>query len=374
MTFETWLSERFGPLLRLAPLFTLACLLLAIGFGLTHGVAPDRAPGPAGTNDLDFYTRVVDRVRRGEPYYPVAVQEVRLLDGPAKPFMIVRTPLLATVLAALPGKAAAQWIQRALICFALGAWCLRLGIMRMAPLRAVLALVALCSGYVCMLADQAYLMHETWAGLLVAAGLAVYRPGRSAACLALILLAALLRELAAPILLVMAGFAAWERRPREAMAWTAAFAVFALVLWRHALAVQALYLPTDTASPGWLFLSGWPFVLHAATWTAFTLAGSGAVVVLFPLALLGFSWVREPALRRAAVIVFGFSAGLMVVGRPVNFYWGLMIAPLWPLGLIFAPRALTALVRDLGRLLRPADRMGGAPIDTPVRFPHKPAL
>jgi hypothetical protein len=38
-------------------------------------------------------------------------------------------------------------------------------------------------------------------------------------------------------------------------------------------------------------------------------------------------------------------AGFCIVGRPDNDYWGLLLAPLWPLGLLQADRAAAGLWR-----------------------------
>jgi hypothetical protein len=333
---------------RIAPALTLLVLILAIGAGLAGGVQPVKAPEGPGRDDVSFYARVVERVKSGQPYYPVVASEVRALHGALKPFVTVRTPLLATALAALPDPAFAAWILRALAAITLAAWGWRLDVTRMRPLPMVFTLAMLASGYACALMSQAYLMHEAWAGLLIALALALYQPGRWGVSLALALLAALERELAAPFLLVMAAFAVIERRPKEALAWIAGVGVFALALWRHAARVQALFLPSDTASPGWLGANGWPFVLHAASWNGLTQTWPGLIVVLFPLALLGLLWTHDPAIKRAAVTVFGFTAGLLLVGRPENYYWGMVMAPLWCLGLIAAPRMLADIKEGLG--------------------------
>ncbi|HUO22656.1 MAG TPA: hypothetical protein VMU59_09090 [Caulobacteraceae bacterium] len=356
LTLQAWLAHRSETTRRLASALAILALAVVIGSGVSGGVQSNKAPTGPGKDDVSFYVRVIARVKQGQPYYPVVADEVRALHGSLKPFLTVRTPWLATGLAALPGPAWGVWIMRAFAAAALAAWAWRLRILKLEPLPMTFAAVMLASGYGGVLMGQAYVMHEAWAGLLIALALALHRPGRWWPSLVLALLAALERELAAPFLLVMAGFALAERRPREMAAWLAAFAVFALALWRHARHVEALYLPSDTASPGWLGGNGWPFVLHAATWNALTLAWPASVVVLLPLALLGLAAAEDTAVKRAAVTVFGFCAALLLVGRPENYYWGMMIAPLWALGLIAAPRVLRRLARDLGGSPPPTGR------------------
>ena len=76
----------------------------------------------------------------------------------------------------------------------------------------------------------------------------------------------------------------------------------------------------------------------------------GAVAA--PLALLGLLVWRDPLAERVALTVFGYVIAFVFVGRPENSYWGLLIAPLWPLGLLMAPRAIVSLSHNL-RLNRP---------------------
>jgi hypothetical protein len=287
--------------------------------------------------------------------------EIRRLHGAMKPFLTTRLPTLAWSMAALPDEGARIVALRLLAALTLAAWFVRLKLWLKPPVRAALALLTLTSGIAPALATQAYLMHETWAGLLIALALALYRPTRWGPSVALALLAVLVRELAAPFLLVMALFALRERRFKEGAAWLASLAVFALVLWRHALAVQAQMLPSDAASPGWLAAGGWPFVLHAASWNGFVLFDQQWIVVLFPVALLGLAAWRGGLGERIALTVFGYTVAFLLFGRRDNFYWGLIIAPLWSLGLLTAPRALSQLVKQAARLRppRPAAGPGG---------------
>jgi hypothetical protein len=61
------------------------------------------------------------------------------------------------------------------------------------------------------------------------------------------------------------------------------------------------------------------------------------------LALVGLCGPGDPWIGRCALVVGGYMAALLVVGRPDNAYWGILYAPLAPMGLVFAPAAL----RDL---------------------------
>ncbi len=323
----------------------LTALVLLIALGITQGVQPGKRPAAAGQDDLSLYTRMIERVHQGEPYYRVVTDEIRQRGGALKPFLTVRPPTLTVAMAALPSPAWREGAIRVLALASLAAWCARLRLWRLPPLAGVLCLLALASGVIASFAEQAYLQHEAWAGLLISLSLALRRPGHWRLSLLIGLAAALERELAAPYLLAMAVFALYERQFKEGVAWLAGLGVFALALWGHILMIDAQLLATDTASPGWLAIGGWPFVLHAASWNGLVLFDEPWIAVVFPLALLGLiAWRKGPG-DRAAFIVLGYVAMFLVLGRRENFYWGLIIAPIWSLGLITAPQALRLLIR-----------------------------
>ena len=65
--------------------------------------------------------------------------------------------------------------------------------------------------------------------------------------------------------------------------------------------------------------------------------------LVLPPALLGLLfWSGGGGGRgaRTAFVVLGYALGFCFIGRPNNDYWGLIIAPLWPLGLAEADRII----------------------------------
>jgi hypothetical protein len=70
------------------------------------------------------------------------------------------------------------------------------------------------------------------------------------------------------------------------------------------------------------------------------LAGPVTVLMVF-----GWTAWRSSVGAAAALYCLGMGLAFCVVGRPNNFYWGAMVAPILLIGLAFAPRALAALVR-----------------------------
>jgi hypothetical protein len=72
--------------------------------------------------------------------------------------------------------------------------------------------------------------------------------------------------------------------------------------------------------------------------------------VLAPLVLLGLAGAGGPLADRIALVVVGYTCAFMIVGRTDNAYWGLMIAPIWPIGLISTGTAARTLLGRLGAL------------------------
>ena len=336
--------RRLAPWLAALVLALVAALVIA---GLSGHLASGRTTPSLG-NDGDLYRRTIQDVSQGQPYYAAAAGELRRGGYPLRPFMTMRPPLLAIALARLPGEAArgAALALLAAACFAAWAWRLR-DMASARPRRYGLALMLLLSGVATGFAPGAYLFHESWAGLLIALSLALYRPQRWGISLALGLAAALVRELAAAYLLAMAVLALLEGRRAQAAAWVAALSVFAAALAGHAAAVMGVTSPADLRSPGWLGLGGWAFLLQAVRWNVILLAAPvGLAALAFPPALLGLVCWRGGLGRRVAAVVLGYAGAFCIVGRPDNTYWGVMIAPLWPLGLVAVDAAvLTLLVR-----------------------------
>jgi hypothetical protein len=152
-------------------------------------------------------------------------------------------------------------------------------------------------------------------------------------------------------MLVMAGFAAAERRKGEFLGWCAALAVLTAALTVHFVLAARQHLPGDSFSQGWVRFGGWPFAVLAARRNILLAVLPAPLASLVLLAsLLGLVSARSPWTGRIAATAGAFLLVFMVVGRPENYYWGMMIAPLLAMGLPFAPAALRDLVRSaIGR-------------------------
>lgn len=300
-------------------------------------------------SDTVLYRAVAARVANGENFYVATTTEQRARHYPLKPFITVRQPLLANFIGAVGGIERAAIALKLLMLATLAALMLRLRTEAGSRLQFIIG-SALAALSLATLADPSLVVwHEIWATLLVALGLAVRSRRNWIASLVILLAAALVRELAAPMLAVMAFAALVEGRKREALGWIIGIMLIGLALGAHASALSAYLRPGDLHSQGWSGFGGWRFILlMAENTTIFGLMSPAVMAFAVPLALLGWAGWPSAAGFRGALYLMGFTIGCLVVGRADNFYWGAMVATLLPLGLAFAPAALC----DLGRAAR----------------------
>ena len=329
-----------------------AALMLAIGLavlGLARPYAPAATHRDMTNTDVGFYNRVIDRMRRGEGYEQAAITEQRASGYPVKPFIAVRPPLLAYLLAALPSEKIADMLLAALAAAVIIAWAFRLKDVLPSPIWLAGAPLLIFTGVEASMTLQGMSrLHETWAGLLIALSLAVRTDRRFGLAVFISLLAALTRELAMPYPLVMAAAALIERRRGEAVAFAAALAIATAGLVWHGLAASALLTAHDPVSPGWLALGGWPFVVATARWNFLALkTGPWVASILVSLALLGSAGLKNGLGLRLFALIAGYAAGFVFFGRPENYYWGLVTAPILSVALCFSARAVNDLVRRI---------------------------
>lgn len=352
-------AARLGPPSRFAGLsrgrarLVLAFLALLLAFCLTALMTPDPAAlGDAsrvetGQTDLMLYDKIVAGVRGGENYYVAAADALRAGQYPLRPFLTFRMPALATVLAALPQWFPVKYLLFALVLSVAGAWANRLRGELTRPLPAVAALVLMLGSLLVFLQVELAPFHEIWAALLVALSLAIRRPGRWIEAVAIALAAMLIRETAVLYVLVMAAFAWREGQRREAIGWALALALFAAALGAHAWGVAGVTGSHDPASPGWAGLLGFGFFVKAATLaTGLQMLPLWAGALLAGLATFGWLSWRDPLGLRMFAILAAYAAAISLFARIDNFYWALMIAPVFLLGLLFAPAGIRDLVRQ----------------------------
>lgn len=328
-------------------LVALALLLMIAGLSAIDAPDPS-APQPGaskGDTDIALYQAIVLGVRNGGAYYDVAANALRRGDYPLRPFVTFRLPTLAVVLAWLPA-AVGTALLLSLNLGVVAAWFARLKPVLSRPLALAVAVMLLLGGMVASLQPALIAFHEIWAGPLIALSLALRRPGRWVEAAAIGLIAMLVRETAALYVGVMAVAALIDGERREAAGWAATLAVLAGVLAVHAYAVAGVVKPLDPASPGWAGMLG-PglFFRTMALSTALRLVPEWLGAMIVALALFGWAAWRQPVSRRALATIIAYAVLIAVFGRLDTFYWGLMVAPLLLLGLVFVPDAVADLAR-----------------------------
>ena len=309
---------------------------------------PDSA-APERDTDLQLYDRIAERVGAGENYYAVAIEEQRARDFPVRPGLAVRLPTLAFLSASL-GPAGMMVLAAALGIAVLGAWWRRLGEEPGGIDRRVIAMLLLAIGSLLGLKPHYLALHEVWAGLLLALGAGLHRPGRWKAAWLPVAMALAIREHALPFVLLLAAMAAWRRDWREAAAWLALAALFAIGLAWHLHTVGTHLLPSDRLSPPWLVFRGLP------GWTGNLVEASVLHLLPVPLAaplallpLLGWAGWNSTAGRFHALLLAGDGVLFMLAGRDNNFYWALVVTPAWFVGCAFLPMALRSVLASAAR-------------------------
>lgn len=327
-------------------LLILAVVLSIWSFTLYDHPQPPLTPPPAGQSDGALYEAVAARVAAGQSYYEAAPAEHRARGFPLHPAVTVRPPLLAEVTALVGGPVAIGRLLKFTALVTSIAWALRFtrDVPNMPTRIAAMTLAVL--SIVILTAPDLAMLHDIWAGMLVALALALRRPGEWGFSLVVALTAALLRELALPLLVVMGFSAVLERRWVEAGAWAAAFVVALTLLSLHWAHVAAITNVHDQVSAGWLRAMGWPWAVRVFSMTNLLQLLPAAIgSALVPFAILGWLTVERGLALRVGLWIIGMMCVFMVFGRDQNYYWGALVAPILPIGLAFAPAGIARVWR-----------------------------
>ena len=309
---------------------------------------PIKEPPPeiqthAVLKDPMLYKQIAERVGRGESYYHVAAELHRYGGFPLRPFITVRLPTLAFLSGYLgPNLTFALFLG--LVGAVLISWWLVLKQLMPDRTTAIASWTLIAISCFVLINPITILYHETWAALLIALALALWQMQRLWPAIIAAVIAALIRELASPFLLLMCVAALWDRRWREAGYWLGGMAVVAIALKFHADAVAQIVQPGDLASPGWHSRNGWPLLVLATQFgTPLILAPRWLTLLLLPFALFGWASWKHPLALRVSGLIFGFGMMVMLFARVQNFYWMLLTVPLLLAGLALALQAITRL-------------------------------
>jgi hypothetical protein len=315
--------------------------------------------------DLTLYRNIIARVAAGEGYYPAIADLHRKGSFPLQPFIVVRLPTLALISATL-GMPVVKFGLWVLLLVVVVAWWIKLDGAFASPPRRIIALIMIVFGLIFNAHPEVVVVHEVWAGMLMALSWAVHRSRgglmRWLPSVVLGLMAVLVRETALPFVLLMGAFALWRRQWLEAVSWGAVVAVFTAAMVMHADQLAAVTSLSDLASAGWNSYGGWPFFVFAMRrMTQLMLLPTWLGAALVPLILLGWASWRSSMGLFGVLLFGGYGLILMVLGRPENFYWALMVAPTFLLGIAFLPDALSALLAA-ARQTVPVDPIAVMPV------------
>ena len=272
-----------------------------------------------GRSDMTLFRDVVHEVRNGGPYYDVMGSYLRTRDYPVRSIFNWRTPWLFEVLASVP-----DWCGRlALVLLACVLIVKASPILRREMFGPLLVINAALPGF----AAESVFLFEIWTGLLIALSALAYANRKYIQGVLWGATALFVRELAAPYCVLATFMAVREKRWREVAAWCLAAAAYGVLYAVHAWRVLEHIRPGDPAQPeSWLHGGGLPFLLQ--TWRTHGLfmqlprAAFAAVVV----AIVG-SWWSPKVPRHVRSVVLLYSLCFMVVGLPINTYWGFVLAP-----------------------------------------------
>lgn len=309
-------------------------LLLALGIAFLPGVAPSgegSATAAGVIGDVELYRHIMERTAE-EGYYAAAIAELERHGFALSPFVVVRTPILASLgdlaLLKLPLLVAVS------IAFAL--------LPGLKPVeRVVLAVVTFGAGWHVFM-PESQLIHDFWAGLLLALAFAIYRPGLWWPSLLVALFAAMLREIAVPFLFLALAFAVAEQRRREALGWIAALAVWACFMAWHA--VQVGQHPGG-GQQGWFSVIG---PAQQFDWiyrqSLLRIVPQQLGVAIVALGLVG--WLGLPTRHGlfAFLYLFGMTVLISVAAKFNNLFWIMLCLPMWFGGLVFVPRLLATIL------------------------------
>jgi len=324
----------------------------------TAGVSgAGESEGPGGGNaqktapDLQLYREVVAEVRAGGDYYNVARQRIPSFGFPIHSPLNWRLPTYAWLFARLPGPLS---IQAALVLLSIAALAMAFIAekRRSGPFGAAFLVLLLFGVVRWSLDGEAFYTQEVWAATLILISLSAYMLNRPTAAIITGCAALMLRELALPYCVAGMTVAVVGRRWKESAGWALGIGLFFCFYAWHIGQVRAQLADIGTAGGTdmgqWLRLGGLDFVLLTERMNGLFFAAPALVLWLYLLgSLMGLASRSDTGSRVACLAAVLYLLAFAVVGRPENFYWGLMYAPLLPWGIVAILNRIVS--RDHGR-------------------------
>ncbi len=325
-------------------------LMLLIGFGLWKSPSPPQLCNVreenARSGDVFLYMSEIKRVHAGENYYQAAAEELVAQGYPTASFFNWRTPLPVWLIGKLPDPLIGR-----LILIAAGVVMLLMAFEAAAQeqpnvyrLAMPLTVLLIAPVLPCFQGDV-FVLHEVWAGIMIALSLCAYGVRRRFLGATMALAALFVRELVLPYCVLGLALALWQRRPKESMVYIVGLIGWGVFYGLHCWTVSHLITAAATAHrQSWVQFGGLTFVIAVTQMNAcLVLLPVWVTVIFFALSMVGFAGWQTAWGIRITLTACMYIAAFAIVGQEFNRYWGLMIAPLFCFGAVRAPAAL----RDL---------------------------
>ena len=87
-----------------------ALLLMIYGFASINQAFPSRPHEDTDGEDARMYSRVIERIQAGEPYYHIVGEELRTRGYASRPFFNWRLPTIAWTIGHLPHAEWGRWL------------------------------------------------------------------------------------------------------------------------------------------------------------------------------------------------------------------------------------------------------------------------
>jgi hypothetical protein len=351
--FISWFSAtRFAHLSRFSAGIVLVGLLLAITVCLLFSRETPHESGAStdGPDDATLYRSIIARMRAGESYYPAAASELRKQPYGMKSVFNWRPPMLAILISGLPSDA---WGRAILASIAIATVVIaRVAARRHGKLVGILVPISIFYGGMlnCFSRNGVY-FSELWAGTLICLSVCCYGAGWWIVGAVAGFVALLMRELAAPYVIIAFAIALWRMRRTEIVVWLIGFAAYACIFAMHTSAVHRQIRPEDFSDPqGWFQLGGIRFILATAHWNGIIEhLPLWTTAILLPIALLSLVAARSEVGFRAATAVVIYLLLFAFVGRPFNDYWGMLYIATLSIGIGWSIDVFRDLFTSLAR-------------------------
>jgi hypothetical protein len=348
----TSLPVRFAnwPKAWLAVLMLVVVGLTSVSFTLPNSHFATYAKSKEDYSDVQLYRDIAGRVSKGESYYDAAAAEQRLHGYPLRPFITMRPPMLAMIIVVFGESIYAKMIGLiGLLAAALLGY--RVFDRSRSPWLATLCALPICAATIVLGFTKLTMLHECGSAMLLCLAIILRTPERYVAAALTALIAALIRETAIAVPLMMLVFAAFEKKFREATVWAGVVATFALYIGWHAHMVSAVVTSTDLTSPGWGASLGWSYAVQAVReHSVLALLPPSVAALVLPIALFGWLFWKSPLALRGFGAVAGYTLMVALFARDNTPYWAIMATPLLLTGFVVAVPIFVSLV---ARLMRP---------------------